>query len=84
MVGDNSDVVLGHIAGDAVDANDPAIGVNFKHPLPHPDDNYNKAHVEREAWQAIKYLPNATGLKTITLYQMIGQYNVYEQGGNDD
>ena len=83
LVGDNNDTVVGHIAGDAVAAYDPAIGVNFKHPLPHPDDNYNKVDIEREAWQVIKYLPNAAGLKTITLYQMVGQYNVYDQEGNE-
>ncbi len=79
LVGDQSDVVIGHIAGDAVDANDPTIGVNFKHPLPHPDDNYNKADIEQEAWQIIKYLPGAAGLKTISLFQLVGQYDVYDE-----
>ena len=84
LVGDNNDQVVGHIAGDAVDAHDPAIGVNFKHPLPYPDDNYNKADIEREAWQVIKYLPDAAGLKTISLFQLVGQYNVYDQGEGGD
>jgi hypothetical protein len=82
LVGHHSDAVVGHIAGDAVDAHDPMIGVNFKHPLPYPNDNYNKADIEQEAWQVIKYLPNAEGLKSITLYQMVGEYNVYHQAGD--
>jgi hypothetical protein len=63
-----------HIAGDMLNAYDPAVGQGSKHPLPYPDWPYRLADVEQEAWHVVKYLPNPEN-NQVELYQLVGLYS---------
>jgi len=71
---DGGSALVTHIAGDKLEAYDPAVGQGSKHPLPYPDWPFKLVDVEQEAWHVVKYLPNQE-VTQVELYQLVGIYS---------
>ena len=66
--GVGSGTLITRIAGDAMDAHDSTP------PIPYPDNPYNLADVEAEAFNALKYCPDTKDANCVNLSQLVGRY----------